>query len=77
MSYNLYLKRTQKVDTFRAITRRDDLDRTIAGIDAALAAGLDPVKIKVWHQRSRTMNGCTRPSKTRNSLLNFSMQPVK
>ena len=36
---------TLRPDTFRAITRRDDLDRTIAGIDAALAAGLDPVKV--------------------------------
>jgi GTP 3',8-cyclase len=32
-------------DTFAAITRRDDLDRVIAGIDAALDAGLDPVKV--------------------------------
>ncbi len=32
-------------DTFQQLTRRDELDRTIAGIDAALAAGLDPVKI--------------------------------
>ncbi len=29
----------------RAITRRDDLERTLAGIDAALAAGLAPVKL--------------------------------
>jgi cyclic pyranopterin phosphate synthase len=29
----------------RAITRRDDLERTLAGIDAALAAGLSPVKL--------------------------------
>ncbi|MCU1459708.1 MAG: molybdenum cofactor biosynthesis protein [Actinomycetia bacterium] len=28
-----------------AITRRDDLERTLAGIDAALAAGLSPVKL--------------------------------
>jgi cyclic pyranopterin phosphate synthase len=28
-----------------AITRRDDLERTLAGIDAALAAGLAPVKL--------------------------------
>jgi len=31
--------------TFNAITRRDDLDRVLAGVDAALDAGLDPVKI--------------------------------
>jgi cyclic pyranopterin phosphate synthase len=36
---------TLRPETFRAITRRDDLDRTIAGIDAAISAGLDPVKI--------------------------------
>jgi GTP 3',8-cyclase len=32
-------------DTFRELTRRDELDRTLAGIDAALEAGLDPVKL--------------------------------
>jgi len=32
-------------DVFRELTRRDDLDRVIAGIDAALEAGLDPVKV--------------------------------
>jgi GTP 3',8-cyclase len=32
-------------DLFRALTRRDRHDRVIAGIDAALAAGLGPVKI--------------------------------
>jgi cyclic pyranopterin phosphate synthase len=32
-------------DTFRELTRRDDLDRVLAGIDAALDAGLDPVKV--------------------------------
>jgi len=32
-------------DTFAAVTRRDDLDRVIAGIDASLDAGLDPVKV--------------------------------
>jgi len=31
--------------TFREITRRDDLDRVLEGIDAALAAGLTPVKL--------------------------------
>jgi GTP 3',8-cyclase len=32
-------------DRFRQITRRDALDRVLAGIDATLAAGLHPVKI--------------------------------
>ena len=32
-------------EVFRELTRRDDLDRVIAGIDAALDAGLDPVKV--------------------------------
>ncbi len=32
-------------DVFKELTRRDDLDRVIAGIDAALDAGLDPVKV--------------------------------
>jgi cyclic pyranopterin phosphate synthase len=32
-------------ETFLALTRRDELDRTIAGIDAAVAAGIDPVKV--------------------------------
>ncbi|MFM8303699.1 MAG: GTP 3',8-cyclase MoaA [Actinomycetota bacterium] len=32
-------------ETFRALTRRDDLDRVLAGIDAARAAGLHPVKV--------------------------------
>jgi len=32
-------------DRFQAITRRDELDRVLAGIDAALGAGLSPVKI--------------------------------
>ena len=31
--------------TFLALTRRDELDRTLAGIDAALAAGMHPVKV--------------------------------
>jgi cyclic pyranopterin phosphate synthase len=34
-------------DRFKAITRRDSLDAVLAGIDAALAAGLSPVKINV------------------------------
>ena len=32
-------------ETFLALTRRDELDRVIAGIDAAVDAGLDPVKV--------------------------------
>jgi cyclic pyranopterin phosphate synthase len=32
-------------DVFAALTRRDELDRVLCGIDAAIAAGLDPVKI--------------------------------
>ncbi|MEN9595498.1 MAG: hypothetical protein RLY23_1981 [Actinomycetota bacterium] len=36
---------TLNAATFESITRRDDLARTIAGIDAAIAAGLAPVKI--------------------------------
>ncbi len=32
-------------DVFRELTRRDDLTRVIAGIDAAVDAGLDPVKV--------------------------------
>ena len=34
-------------ETFLALTRRDELDRVLAGIDAALDAGLDPVKLNV------------------------------
>src|SRR5689334_13294001 len=36
---------TLRPDTFRALTRRDDLGRVLQGIDAALDAGLDPVKV--------------------------------
>jgi GTP 3',8-cyclase len=32
-------------DTFKALTRRDDLERVLSGVDAALDAGLDPVKL--------------------------------
>jgi cyclic pyranopterin phosphate synthase len=32
-------------DVFFELTRRDELDRVIGGIDAALHAGLDPVKV--------------------------------
>jgi cyclic pyranopterin phosphate synthase len=34
-----------KRETFLALTKRDELDRVLAGIDAALAVGLDPVKL--------------------------------
>jgi len=34
-------------DRFAEITRRDDLDRVLEGIDAALAAGFDPVKVNM------------------------------
>jgi cyclic pyranopterin phosphate synthase len=36
---------TLRADRFRALTRRDDLERVVAGIDAALDAGLAPVKV--------------------------------
>jgi cyclic pyranopterin phosphate synthase len=36
---------TLRRETFEALTRRDALDRVLAGIDAALDAGLGPVKI--------------------------------
>ena len=32
-------------ETFKELTRRDSLDRVLEGIDAALDAGLDPVKV--------------------------------
>lgn len=34
-------------DRFIELTRRDDLDRVLDGIDAALEAGFDPVKVNV------------------------------
>src|SRR5688500_6270915 len=34
-------------DRFLALTRRDELDRVLAGITAAQAAGFDPVKVNV------------------------------
>ncbi len=34
-------------DRFAALTRRDELDRVVAGIDAAVAEGFDPVKVNV------------------------------
>ncbi|MBL8774493.1 MAG: GTP 3',8-cyclase MoaA [Acidimicrobiales bacterium] len=36
-----------RADRFEALTRRDELDRVLAGIDAAVAAGLAPVKLNV------------------------------
>ena len=36
---------TLRRDRFLGLTRRDELDRTIAGIDAAIDAGLAPVKV--------------------------------
>jgi cyclic pyranopterin phosphate synthase len=44
---------TLREDRFFAIARRRGLDRVLAGIDAALAAGLDPVKINVVVMRGR------------------------
>lgn len=38
-------------DRFAEMTRRDDLDRVLAGIDAALNAGLGPVKLNVVLRR--------------------------
>jgi len=38
---------TLRRDRFRAITRLDALDRVLAGIEAALAAGFDKVKVNV------------------------------
>ena len=40
-----------RADRFRALTRRDELDNVLVGIDAALAAGLDPVKLNVVMMR--------------------------
>jgi cyclic pyranopterin phosphate synthase len=36
-----------KRERFEQLTRRDELDKTLQGIDAALAAGFDPVKVNV------------------------------
>jgi cyclic pyranopterin phosphate synthase len=36
---------TLRPDRFRELTRRDDLHRVLEGIDAAVAAGFDPVKV--------------------------------
>ena len=42
-----------RADRFRDLTLRDDLDRVLDGVDAALAAGLDPVKINVVVMRDQ------------------------
>lgn len=42
---------TLRPDRFTAITRRPALDRVLAGIDAALAAGLAPVKLNCVLER--------------------------
>ena len=44
---------TLRADRFAAIARRPGLDRVLAGIDAALAAGLGPVKINCVVMRGR------------------------
>jgi cyclic pyranopterin phosphate synthase len=43
---NISLDSLQR-DRFIELTRRDDLDRVLDGIDAAIEAGFDPVKINV------------------------------
>jgi GTP 3',8-cyclase len=40
-----------RADRFVELTRRDELDGVLAGIDAAVAAGLDPVKVNVVMMR--------------------------
>ena len=42
---------TLRRDRFKAITKRDELDSVLEGIDAAIAAGLRPVKVNVVVQR--------------------------
>lgn len=42
-----------RADRFRELTRRDGLDDVLAGIDAAAAAGLAPVKVNVVAMRGR------------------------
>ena len=42
-----------RADRFRELTLRDDLDRVLDGVDAALAAGLDPVKVNVVVMRGQ------------------------
>jgi len=40
-----------RADRFVELTRRDELERVLEGIDAAVAAGLDPVKVNVVMMR--------------------------
>ncbi|MGI9600984.1 MAG: GTP 3',8-cyclase MoaA [Acidimicrobiales bacterium] len=40
-----------RADRFEELTRRDELEHVLAGIDAAIAAGLDPVKINAVMMR--------------------------
>ena len=42
-----------RADRFRELTLRDDLHRVLDGVDAALAAGLDPVKVNVVVMRGQ------------------------
>ncbi len=42
---------TLKRDRFEQMTRRDDLDNVLAGIDAAISAGFSPVKVNAVIQR--------------------------
>jgi GTP 3',8-cyclase len=42
---------TLRRDRFKAITKRDELDSVLEGIDAAIAVGLRPVKVNVVVQR--------------------------
>ena len=42
---------TLQRDKFRAITKRDELDAVLEGIDAAVTAGLQPVKVNAVVQR--------------------------
>ncbi len=44
---------TLRADRFEAIARRAGLERVLAGIDAAIDAGLDPVKINVVVMRGQ------------------------
>ena len=42
-----------RAERFRELTLRDDLHRVLDGVDAALAAGLDPVKVNVVVMRGQ------------------------
>jgi cyclic pyranopterin phosphate synthase len=42
---------TLKRERFTEMTRRDEIDRVLAGIDAAIATGFDPVKINAVVQK--------------------------